>query len=230
MANGLQGYQVEDISDEAQTPDADLDSSPEYLFFPLGRISPAISLERVSLRDLLAHLGENVVDTAVIAETNARLQLAATVELLKQRLDAEITRNEQHTEANTSSIGDLVARVTALEQGRGTSPPVEDTSGMITFGLQEHDGTLRGTSQEAQYPAVPATVGIRFPQAVAETDKWFFTFPAGVRIQHIWNTTLGQIDETADWTFDSTTRTYSFEGGLVPGFGGRYSIAVVAAD
>lgn len=221
MANGLENYNVEDVSDEAQVADSDLTLNPEALYFLLGRVIPQLAAERVSLRDLINHLDAELASSqTLVTEANARLALQGAFEAFRNDADPRI-------EENTHGLGLLGARVAALERGAGSRPA---TPGTLTFGLRAADGTAYDSAyvaqhnsdnplpapqwvvvpdQTADYPDLPTTLGMRFPQTQQENDVFFFTYPAGVQVQHIWSTALGRHDETARWVHTSRERKYT---------------------
>lgn len=228
MANGQQveGFQYEDISDPAQVRNSDL-SSPESLYLPLARVFPNVDLERVSMLDLLDYFTRELPFGSEL-ETAARGRQVLAGQIASEVLEREAL--DTNVETNTHNIGLLSARIAALEQrpsgGGGTHP---DTSGQVTFGLQDSEGNLIGTSGMESYQALPATVSLTFPVAMATTDRWYITVPEGVTVRHIWNTGLVRRDELGRWRFDASSRTYSWVEGITIGAEGSYDIALVAS-
>ena len=230
MANGrtVDGFNYEDISDPVQVPTSDL-AAPESVYLPLARLAPNVNWERVSLQSLLQFLATGVLgdelDAAAIARQVLRDAIAAEVQA-RQQLEGPVASNTALLEANTHQIGLLSARIAALEQAGGTRVP---TSGSLTFGIRNASGTLRGSPSTELFAALPATVAVTFPAAVATTDRWFFRVPIGVTVSHIWNTGIGRRDELATWQYDASTRTYTYEEGITVGAEGSYEIAIVAS-
>lgn len=192
-------YAFEDISNSEEVPDSRIEENTGQLYFPLARLSPG----RAELERL------------------SLTQLLAFV-LEHQNLDGRV-------QDNTQNIGNLVARIAAIEQALHSTHPVTPpaTAGHLRFGIRNTDGNLIGTEGTAAYPALPATVAITFPAATATTDSWYLILPADVTALHIWNEGLTRVDEIAEWSYDANAQQYSFTG-LTPGFTGRYSIAITS--
>ena len=223
QARTVEGFSYEDISDPSQVPDTDLNDRPDALYVPLGRVFPAVALERISMADLLEHFAEHLPFTGELE------QAARDRQALSMRITEGVTERaalDTHIETNSHNIGLLSDRIAALEQA-GTMQP-HASAGQLLYGTRNNAGALVGTRQMVNYASLPSTVALTFPAGTATDDVWFVTFPTGAVAQHIWSTAVGRIDETDSWEYDETTRTYTFSGGLTPGFPGNYEIAVIA--
>ena len=221
MANNLAGYQIEDMADAAQAPDSNLSVHPEATYLPIGRVLPGLAAERVSVRALLEYFHRELPSSAaLLAETNARLQLQGRFEQFRRTADS-------HIEQNTRNIGVLTAQVAALARGGGGASPTA-TPGRITYGLRTADGVSVGEDSVFNYPDLPSTVRLKFSEGESAGDRWVFIIPSGVRVQHIWNSGFGErIDEIGSWTYSASDRQYTSPPVSV-GFPGNYEVAIVA--
>ena len=219
----VQGYDFEDITDENQVPNTNPNEQSDALFIPLARAFPELELERMSLRDLVNYLN-GALDFRTEFEDLQRMIQVLTTRIAAEEQARQALATEVATNAHNIQL--LRERVAALEAaGQNMQQP---NAGEIVFGLRTSTGAPRGTQQNAQYSDLPATVPVTFPAPIAENDIWYFTLQSGVRAEAIFSTSAGRIDETSSWQFDTGTRTWTFEGGLTPGFVGIYEVEIIA--
>ena len=226
MANGAgTGYTYEDIADPRQVRNADLNIYPAQTFIPVGRIAGMVDLERVSISELMAYLDRNL-------ELGEKLvQEIETRQLLTSQVSAEIGNREaldRRVESNTGALGDILARLHAHEQGARPGGGTSSTVSYLHFGVMDATGTKLGTEMQAEFTGVPATVSITFPAVDDDNDRWYFEFPQGVVVVHIWEETLGRQDLKSEWPLDGVNRRY-MSPPQTAGFQGFYSIAIANA-
>lgn len=234
MSNGTR-IRYEHIEDDAQVPRSpDVTENPSAHYIALARLSPTLEWQKMSMSDLLVYLDTALSFagqmTALERRFNEVIGEVRNAEGENTRQDTTIRNVEGLLSTLQSGLNSLQGRVHALETGGGGSGSQHvPTPGVITYGVRLHDNTVRSQAT-INYPDLPAAVAITFPHGTLVNDEWFFVVPADAQVEHIQNVGGGfNIDEIGQWTYDSTTRTYAWEGGLDTAAEGHYSIRLTAA-
>ena len=201
MANGTPAVRYEDISDVEQVPEADLTVYPETLYFAIAQIFPSLKWYRASLPELIQFLNTALPLHAQVLE--GETQRAA----IDASLQGEITKGvgrDGRIGTNEDNIASLLLRVGALERGT-THSGSSDVTGTFTIGMRDVNGDVRsGSTDTITYHGLPSSVRVPFPEAEADDDRWYFTLPSGVGVQHIFNEAIGEHrNDTANWAQES---------------------------
>ena len=107
------------------------------------------------------------------------------------------------------------------EGGGSTEPTVQ-----LHFGVIDSAGVkVASTEMHADFQGPAATVTVTFPGVAVDGQRWWLEFPANMRVQHIWEESLGRQDVLPAWGFDASHRRYTSPP-QTAGFQGFYSIAV----
>ena len=237
MANGT-AVRYEDIGDQEQVPQADLANYPETHYLAIAKVFPTLQWQRISIPDFVTWLNNVLpLHQDVLDAETARAAIDAA---LQQEITKGVGRDGR-IGTNADNIASLLLRVGALERGT-THSGGSDASGTFIIGLQDVNGVVYNDAQgdpiqsTIAYHGLPSRAdNILFPEAKATNDKWFFTLPSGVGVQHIFNEAFGQDrNEDAIWgqsvdtSDDSITYTSTFP--LSAGFGGDYSLALTVRE
>ena len=236
MANGQTVRRFVDFENDAEVPFSNVVQTPAGHYVIIAQVTPTFQYQKLSMESLVAYLeGALPLAQGLLSEQTARQLIAAEVERLKAGQETQDTNIQQNAGGVTSlqnALNELSRRVTTLEQGSGGTSHQDPHAGNLRYGVREHDGTARRSTQ-VHFPGVPISQAVVFSGAQADTDEWFFEVPKDTRITHIINVgPLGNQEElgTALWQVEpptlTTPRIYAFVGGISVPATARYQIGL----